>query len=46
VDLGFRLAENYALHGVAQRQRFKDAPLEADREVDLSRYRVELRIRY
>ena len=46
LDLGIRLAENYALHGVGQRQRFKDAPVEADRDDNLERYRVELRIRY
>ena len=45
-DLGFRLREHYALHGVAQRQRFKDAPRVADRDLWLDRYRVELRIRY
>lgn len=46
LDLGFRLAEHYALHGVAQRQRFKDAPVAEDREKNLERYRAELRIRY
>lgn len=46
VDLGFRLADHYALHGVAQRQRFKDAPLPEDRDRNLDRYRVEIRIRY
>ena len=45
-DLGVRLRDHYALHGVVQRQRFKDAPRVADREVWLDRYRVELRIRY
>ena len=45
-DLGFRLREHYALHGVAQRQRFKDAPRVEDRELWLDRYRVEVRIRY
>ena len=45
VDLGFRLAENFAVHGIAQKQRFKDAPLEADRDKWLDRYRLELRFR-
>lgn len=45
-DLGFRLREHYALHGVAQRQRFKDAPQVAERDRWLERYRVELRVRY
>jgi hypothetical protein len=45
VDLGFRLAENFAVHGIAQKQRFKDAPVEADRDKWLDRYRIELRFR-
>lgn len=45
-DLGFRLREHYALHGVVQRQRFKDAPLVRERDLWLDRYRLELRIRY
>lgn len=45
-DLGFRLREHYALHGVVQRQRFKDAPRVEDRDVWFDRYRVEVRIRY
>lgn len=45
-DLGVRLRDHYALHGIVQRQRFKDAPRAADRDIELDRYRVELRIRY
>lgn len=45
-DLGVRLRDHYALHGVVQRQRFKDAPRVEDRDVWFGRYRVELRIRY
>jgi hypothetical protein len=45
-DLGIRLRDHYALHGVVQRQRFKDSPVVADREVWLDRYRIEVRIRY
>jgi len=45
-DLGFRLREHYALHGVVQRQRFKDAPIVRERDLWLDRYRLELRIRY
>ena len=44
-DLGFRLRENWEAHGVAQWQRFKDAPLVADRDRWLDRFRVELRFR-
>jgi hypothetical protein len=45
-DLGVRLSENSALHGVAQVQRFKDSPREAERDVWVKRYRAELRITY
>lgn len=45
-DLGVRLREHYALHGVAQRQRFKDAPQVAERDRWLDRYRLELRVGY
>lgn len=45
-DLGIRLRENYALHLVAQRQRFKDAPQPVERERWLERYRIEVRVRY
>jgi hypothetical protein len=45
VDLGFRLAENFSIHGIGQKQRFKDAPQEAERNRWLDRYRVELRFR-
>jgi hypothetical protein len=45
-DIGIRLRENYALHGVLQRQRFKDAPQAVERDRWLDRYRVEIRARY
>jgi hypothetical protein len=45
-DLGIRLREPYALHLVAQRQRFKDAPRVEERDLWLERYRIELRVRY
>jgi hypothetical protein len=45
-DLGIRLQEHYALHAVAQWQRFKDAPQVAERDRWLYRYRLEARIRY
>jgi len=44
-DLGIRLREHSALHLVAQRQRFKDAPQPAERERWLERYRIEVRVR-
>ena len=45
-DLGLRLQDHWALHGIAQFQRFKDAPVVADRDNWLHRYRIELRLRY
>lgn len=45
-DLGIRLRDHYALHGVVQRQRFKDAPRPEDRDVWFDRYRIEMRVRY
>lgn len=45
-DLGVRVSDNAALHGVAQLQRFKDSPREAERDHWLRRYRVELRVNY
>jgi hypothetical protein len=42
-DLGIRLSDHAAVHGVAQRQRFKDSANAAERDVWLDRYRVELR---
>jgi hypothetical protein len=45
-DLGIRVSDNAALHGVAQLQRFKDSAREAERDHWLRRYRVELRISY
>jgi hypothetical protein len=45
-DLGVRLSENAALHGVAQLQRFKDSAREAERDHWVRRYRAELRFNY
>jgi hypothetical protein len=45
-DLGIRLSDNTALHGVAQLQRFKDSAREAERDHWLRRYRAELRFSY
>ena len=45
-DLGFRLQDHWAIHGIAQWQRFKDAPVVGDRDKWLDRFRVELRLRY
>jgi hypothetical protein len=42
-DLGFRVAPNTSLHGVAQWQRFKDAARVEERDHWVKRYRVELR---
>jgi hypothetical protein len=45
-DLGVRLSENTALHGVAQIQRFKDSPRVEERDHWVKRYRAEFRISY
>ena len=45
-DLGIRLSDNTALHGVAQIQRFTDSAREAERDHWLRRYRAELRFSY
>jgi len=45
-DVGIRLSDNTALHGVAQIQRFKDSAREAERDHWLRRYRAELRFSY
>jgi hypothetical protein len=45
-DIGFRVSENSAMHGIAQIQRFKDSPREAERDHWVRRYRVELRFSY
>jgi hypothetical protein len=43
LDLGLRLQEHVALHGVGQVQRFKDAPRVEERDHWQRRYRVDLR---
>ena len=45
-DLGVRVHDHWSAHAVAQRQRFKDAPVVADRDLWLKRYRLELRFDY
>jgi hypothetical protein len=45
-DVGIRLSDNTALHGVAQLQRFKDSVREAERDHWVRRYRAELRFSY
>jgi hypothetical protein len=45
-DLGIRVSDNTALHGVAQLQRFKDSAREAERDHWVRRYRVDLRYTY
>jgi hypothetical protein len=45
-DVGVRISPNSALHGVAQIQRFKDSPREAERDHWMKRYRAELRVTY
>jgi hypothetical protein len=45
-DLGFKTTEQSSIHAIGQLQRFKDSPVEADRDKWVKRYRLELRIAY
>jgi hypothetical protein len=45
-DFGVRIHDHWSAHAVGQRQRFKDAPREADRDLWLKRWRIELRMSY
>ena len=46
LDLGFRMSDRASSHLVGQLQKFKDSPIEADRDTYLNRYRIEIRFRY
>jgi hypothetical protein len=46
LDLGVRMSDRASSHVVGQLQRFKDSPIEADRETYLKRVRVEVRFAY
>jgi hypothetical protein len=46
LDLGVRLSDRASSHVVGQLQKFKDSPIEADRDTYLKRYRVEVRFAY
>jgi hypothetical protein len=46
VDLGVRMSDRASSHLVGQWQKFKDSPIEADRDTYLHRYRVEVRFSY
>ena len=46
VDLGLRISDNASSHVIGQLQRFKDSPVEADREEWIGRARVEVRVVY
>ena len=46
LDLGVRLSDRASSHVVGQLQKFKDSPIEADRDKYLKRYRVEVRFAY
>ncbi len=45
-DLGLRLSDHTALHGIGQLQRFKDSPRPEERDHWVKRFRVETRINY
>jgi hypothetical protein len=46
LDLGVRMSDRASSHVVGQLQRFKDSPIEADRDTNLKRLRVEIRFSY
>ena len=46
LDLGVRMSDRASSHVVGQLQRFKDSPIEADRDTYLKRVRVEVRFAY
>jgi hypothetical protein len=45
-NLGVRVHDHWSAHAIAQQQRFKDSPVVTDRDLWLSRYRLELRFDY
>jgi hypothetical protein len=46
LDLGVRMSDRASSHLVGQLQKFKDSPIEADRDTYLHRYRIEVRFAY
>jgi hypothetical protein len=46
LDLGVRMSDRASSHLVGQLQKFKDSPIEADRDTYLKRYRIEVRFSY
>ena len=46
VDLAVRMSDRASSHLIGQLQRFKDSPIQADRDTNLKRVRVEVRVHY
>jgi putative porin len=46
LDLGVRMSDRASSHVIGQLQRFKDSPLQADRDTYLKRVRLEVRVHY
>jgi hypothetical protein len=46
LDLGVRMSDRASSHIVGQLQKFKDSPVQADRDTNLKRVRVEVRFAY
>jgi hypothetical protein len=46
LDLGVRMSDRASSHLIGQLQKFKDSPIEADRDRYLKRYRIEVRVHY
>jgi hypothetical protein len=45
LDLGTRVSDRLTAHAIAQLQRFKDSPVEAEREHWVQRLRLEIRFK-
>jgi putative porin len=46
LDLGVRMSDRASSHVVGQLQKFKDSPIQADRDTYLNRLRLEVRVHY
>jgi hypothetical protein len=46
LDLAFRMSDRASSHLIGQLQKFKDSPLEVDRDNYLKRARIEIRFAY
>lgn len=45
LDLGLRTSDKSSIHGIGQLQKFKDSPVVSQRDQNVKRFRVELRVK-